>query len=302
MRVLVTGSSGLVGGYISNHLRKSGFEVDGVSRNNDQELTWDMLNFEKISNQKTDKNYDVVIHVAAANEVDCLSYPAQSYAINVAGTRAIIDFCVLNKISTLIYISTAQVFGVHCDFMTESVEPRPVNVYGQSHLMAEQLLKMVSRSSNLNVGVIRVGNLFGFPANFNSFKRWTLAPYDFYRQAAINHRIELKTDGSAKRSFVSLEFLGNSIKNLILEGEIPTLIHVGGGMNLSIKDLALKTSNLCKIYFDKEIPVFAKKSENHASSNYNFISEREIFNENKNIAEEEYKKFIELMVLNDNKL
>ncbi|MBU3637572.1 NAD(P)-dependent oxidoreductase [Polynucleobacter sp. es-MAR-4] len=302
MKALITGSSGLVGGYLCNHLRESGFEVDGVSRHDDHGLTWDMLNFEKISNQKSNKNYDIVIHVAAANEVDCLAHPALSYAINVAGTRAVIEFCKLNKINTLIYISTAQVFGMCCDTITESVEPNPVNTYGQSHLMAEQLLRLVAREGSLKVGIIRVGNLFGFPANLNLFKRWTLAPYDFYKQAAKNFRIELKTDGSGKRSFVSLQFLANSIMNLILGGNLPILTHIGGGMTISIKDLALKTSKLCQYYLNKEIPVIVKKSENNASSNYSFISEVEIFNEEITVAEFQYKNFIESMVLNDNKL
>jgi len=85
---------------------------------------------------------DAVVHLAAAIRSDD---PAESYRVNVDGTRNVVDFCSRNKIGRLIFTSSVNVYLKH------------KGIYSQTKLLAEDIIK----AGGLKYCILRVGLVYG---------------------------------------------------------------------------------------------------------------------------------------------
>ena len=98
MKVLVTGHHGFIGSQVYEHLILEGHEVDGYDRPND------LVDF------KTDKIYDVVIHLAANAAIrEAVKNPDLFWENNVIRSQPIFDYCRDNNVRCL-YASSAAVY------------------------------------------------------------------------------------------------------------------------------------------------------------------------------------------------
>ena len=102
MKILITGHKGFIGSYLWNHIENSG--VDGI------EL--DGIDFpDDIGDFKTDKIYDVVIHLAAFAALrDSIENPDKFWENNVVKSQPIFDYCRENNVR-LLYASSAGAYG-----------------------------------------------------------------------------------------------------------------------------------------------------------------------------------------------
>ena len=98
MKALVTGHHGFIGSHVYEHLLSHGHEVDGYDR------PFDLSNF------KTNKKYDVVIHLAANAAIrEAVKNPDIFWENNVIKSQPIFDYCRENNIRCL-YASSAAVY------------------------------------------------------------------------------------------------------------------------------------------------------------------------------------------------
>ena len=98
MKALVTGHHGFIGSHVYEHLLSHGHEVDGYDR------PFDLGNF------KTNKKYDVVIHLAANAAIrEAIENPDLFWENNVVKSKPIFDYCRENNVRCL-YASSASVY------------------------------------------------------------------------------------------------------------------------------------------------------------------------------------------------
>ena len=98
MKALVTGHHGFIGSHVYEHLVLEGHEVDGYDRPND------------LADFKTDKIYDVVIHLAANAAIrEAVKNPDLFWENNVIKSKPIFDYCRDNNVRCL-YASSAAVY------------------------------------------------------------------------------------------------------------------------------------------------------------------------------------------------
>ena len=98
MKALVTGHHGFIGSHVYEHLVSHGHEVDGYDR------PFDLGNF------KTNKKYDVVIHLAANAAIrEAVTNPDLFWENNVLKSQPIFDYCRDNNVRCL-YASSASVY------------------------------------------------------------------------------------------------------------------------------------------------------------------------------------------------
>lgn len=142
MKVLVTGATGFLGGYVVSEFARSGYDVVATGRNNTrlQQLV-DAATAAQAAAEPTDPTYpgtvtaivgdlaqlaeldlsvDVVVHAAALSTV---WGPWQDfYHTNVGGTQAVVDFCRRNAVRRLIFISSPSIYSQRGDrfHITES--------------------------------------------------------------------------------------------------------------------------------------------------------------------------------------
>ena len=98
MKALVTGHHGFIGSHVYEYLLSHGHEVDGYDR------PFDLGDF------KTNKKYDVVIHLAANAAIrEAVKNPDIFWENNVVKSQPIFDYCRENNVRCL-YASSAAVY------------------------------------------------------------------------------------------------------------------------------------------------------------------------------------------------
>jgi len=170
MRILITGSSGLLGSklvaaaeahdviptYCSRALFPVSIRMDITDRNEVIRIV-----------EKHKPN--VIIHTAAETNVDkCEVDRERAWKVNVEGTKNIVDVCVRNNI-LLVLLSTDYVFDGEKGLYTEEDNPNPINFYGYTKLEAE---RYAVQAEHL---IIRTSVLYGWHPWKKNFVTWVLS-------------------------------------------------------------------------------------------------------------------------------
>ncbi len=225
MKILITGATGYIGSCLTEFLSKEGSNdiiplcrklpnhfMDWKDKFEVIECDVTLLNDLKKS---IPKKIDIIIHLAAYNNVDTEQMPDKSLIVNGIGTRNMLEIARDRGCRTFIYFSTLQVYGKELEG-NYSIET-PVNCfddYALTHYIAEEYCKMFSRRYNLNVNVVRPSNGFGCLVH-PKIDRWTLVPACFCLSAYERNEIRLKSSGKQNRDFISLRFMIRCIEYLI---------------------------------------------------------------------------------------
>jgi len=93
---------------------------------------------------------------------ESVSNPLKYYHNNTAKTRALIAAAVAAGIPHFIFSSTAATYGIpEVSPLTEDTPQRPINPYGHSKLMSEQMLRDVAAAHPINYCALRYFNVAG---------------------------------------------------------------------------------------------------------------------------------------------
>lgn len=166
MKILITGSTGMLGTSLSRHFLSKGEELYGLSRGkisrplfpNEHHFPADITDKEKCREILYAVKPDIVLHTAAISDVDfCEKSPEKAYQVNGEGTRILAESaCEINAF--FCYISSDYVFDGEKSSPYEEEDPcRPVNVYGKSKLLGEEYTRALCR----RFFIIRTSWLFG---------------------------------------------------------------------------------------------------------------------------------------------
>ncbi len=175
MRCLVTGGCGFVGSALVRRLLAESCEVvvvDDLSRGSRENLGPDQDRVSVIQQDVTGSLSRVfssfrpqaVFHLAALHFIpDCDADPARCLAVNVDGTRSVLQATAeIRGPVSLVLASSAAVYapadGPHQE-QEDSVGP--VDVYGYSKLWTEELATGFAARTGTGVGIARLFNVFG---------------------------------------------------------------------------------------------------------------------------------------------
>ena len=251
--VLVTGANGYVGEFIVAALRSVGYRVLLGGRFPGADVFIDLDKPELIEQLQLPERIAVCVHGAAANEVACRQAPYRAIAQNILGTRAMLAACARQGVERFVYLSTWMVLGTQPGVLDEDVMGQPVDDYGLSHWQAEQYVDAYSRNGRIAGTSVRLSNVFGPPADWTHFSRWTLAPFDFCRQAVSDGKIVLRTSGKQKRDFISGKYVGQRIVDL-MSGTPPPRIHLAGA-HVSILDWAVRVREIAGPMLGRDVAI-----------------------------------------------
>ena len=173
MKILVTGSAGLVGHKLVKDLSSSHKVFSCYNKSKPEfgiPTKMDLLNHEIVSNVLLETEPDVVIHLGAMTGVDsCEKEESMAFDINTKATQIIAEQCsILDKF--LIYVSTDYVFDGNSSMYYEDASTNPLSIYGKSKLGGE---KMVQEFSS-NWCIARTSTPFGIHPTKKSFPTWII--------------------------------------------------------------------------------------------------------------------------------
>lgn len=173
MKVLVLGGAGYIGSHCCKMLATQGNEVvvfDNLSTGHLQAVQWGQLIQGDILDPtallvafESHGPFDLVMHFCAKSLVgESVSDPASYYRNNVVGTLNLLDVMRQTNHHKLIFSSTAAVFGMPSDaVITEESSRQPVNPYGQSKKIIEDILQDYANAYGLNSVSLRYFNAAG---------------------------------------------------------------------------------------------------------------------------------------------
>jgi len=183
MRVLVTGAGGYIGSIASEQLIAAGHHVvalDSFERGHraavhpDAEIaTVDLRDGVATGNAVRDARPDAIMHFAALHLVpESVEKPADYYRTNVIGGLHLLDAARQYGIGRFVFSSTAAVYGEpEASPIPENAPKVPINPYGRSKWMVEQMLADYSGRYGINYAAFRYFNVAGASERFGEDHR-----------------------------------------------------------------------------------------------------------------------------------
>lgn len=123
----------------------------------------DIQDFQKLDQIFKNNKIDVVMHFAAHIDVgESVRNPFKYYRNNVIATQSLLECMVANNVKNLVFSSTAAIFGEPEYVPIDEAHPKkPINPYGLSKLMVEQMLESYDKAYDLKSTCLRYFNAAG---------------------------------------------------------------------------------------------------------------------------------------------
>ena len=181
MRILLTGGTGYIGSHTALAVIAAGHEpilFDNFSNSVPEvaerlgeivgrgltKVSGDVRDLALVRSVLAHQRIDAVIHFAALKAVaESIADPERYHANNVGGTRVLIDAMAAEGVRTIVFSSSATVYGEPQHLPIDEVHPTgPINPYGQTKLACETMLSdLVSGDSGWRVSLLRYFNPVG---------------------------------------------------------------------------------------------------------------------------------------------
>jgi len=174
MNILVTGGAGYIGSHIVKLLGKTTKNnitvIDNLSTGVKSSVLYgdliivDLSDTARIKKIFKNRNFDAIFHFAASIVVpESIKNPLQYYSNNTINTINLIKIAVENNVNFFVFSSTAAVYGIPKKLpISESALKNPINPYGMSKLMSENIIKDTAKAfKNFNYINLRYFNVAG---------------------------------------------------------------------------------------------------------------------------------------------
>jgi UDP-glucose 4-epimerase len=172
MRVLVVGGAGFIGSHLVRRLRGERHYVtvlDNLSGGyshavGDTELVVaDICNKNALEKLFSTHEFDVVVHFASLIQVgESVIDPARYYVNNVSGSVTLLECMRKHNVLNLVFSSTAAVYGLPKESpITENHPTNPINPYGKSKLMIENIIDDFATAYGIKAVKLRYFNAAG---------------------------------------------------------------------------------------------------------------------------------------------
>ena len=172
-KILITGGAGYIGSHMVMQLLEAGYHpvvVDDLSVGNNttvpENIPLYVFNIgEKAKLDAVFKKEKIaaVMHFAASTDVgESVKTPLKYYRNNVTNTLSLLDCMLKHQVRNFIFSSTAAIFGsTQQAVIAENHPQNPINPYGQSKAICEQVLANLDAAYGLKSVCLRYFNAAG---------------------------------------------------------------------------------------------------------------------------------------------
>lgn len=273
--ILVTGGAGYIGSHVVVALRDAGFEpivVDDLSSGR-SEFVPDDVPFIALSVLQTKKlgralgglDIDAVIHLAGFKYAGVsVERPLHTYEQNVQGTVSLLKVMADRGIENLVFSSSAAVYGTpDVDLVTEETPTAPESPYGESKLVAEQVIRAHSVATGLRHTSLRYFNVVGSgrPDLYDT------SPHNLFPLVigalAEGHRPKIfgddypTPDGTCVRDYVHVADLARAhvvaTQRLVAGRDVEPVYNLGSGTGSSVRQIMTEVASVTGIDFTAHI-------------------------------------------------
>ena len=261
MKVLVVGGAGYIGSHMVKMLSLAGHDVvtlDDLSNGYRDAVKYgefiegDIADSVLLDKLFSAHKFDGVMHFASFIQVgESVAKPSMYYRNNVSNTQVLLDAMVAHGVKSFIFSSTAATFGEPEYTPIDEVHPKkPINPYGHSKLMVEQILSDFDHAYGLKSVCLRYFNAAGADPEGELGERHIPETHliPLVLQAASGRRESITVfgndydtpDGTCIRDYIHINDLCSAhllgLEHLVAGGESKAY-NMGNGQGYSIKEL-----------------------------------------------------------------
>jgi UDP-glucose 4-epimerase len=259
--ILVAGGAGYIGSHTCLDLFNKGFKpiaYDNLSNGHAEFVKWGPLEIGDIRDRaKLDevlRKYkpEAIMHFAAAIEVgESTLDPSRYYENNVAGTITLLRAAQAAGIDKIVFSSTCATYGIPLSMpMDESHAQVPINPYGRSKLIVEQILNDLDVYQGFRSSILRYFNAAGADpeGRIGEWHSPETHAIPIAIEAALGRRSHFQVlgtdyetrDGSCVRDFVHVLDLADAhsraVEHLLNKGSSFAL-NLGTGDGTTVKEM-----------------------------------------------------------------
>jgi UDP-glucose 4-epimerase len=256
MHIFITGIAGFLGSNLAEYYLKKNFKVSGCDNlvgGTLDNIDVNKINFFKANCEdfemmkKITKDVDILCHAAAFAHEGLSSFsPVLISNNNVTGSVSVFTAAIVNKVKRIVYCSSMARYGnIRIPFREED-ELKPVDPYGVSKVAAENILKILSKTHNIEYNIAVPHNIIGPKQKYDD-------PFRNVVSIMINLMLQKKNpiiygDGNQKRTFSDIEDCIYCLDKLLTDPQIVSqVVNIGPDEEfVSINELYRLLSNKLK--------------------------------------------------------
>ena len=250
-KILITGADGFIGSHLIKKLISSEADITALvlsenlknlnSIKNKIKFVYEDITKKEIIDEIIKINPEFIFHFAALTKTDNYPNIREILETNIMSTINIAEAAIrLKKLKRLIFSSTYLVYEDSVELLKENNNLNPKSSYAISKYTSEKILQKYSTKHKLPLIITRLFNVYG-ENNINN------VIFLFAKSSLKNKEIYIDGDGEQLRDFI---YIDDVIEALLLitqnNKKSNTVINVGSGEYIKIKELAEKIKNLTK--------------------------------------------------------
>ena len=256
MHIFITGIAGFLGSNLAEYYLKKNFTVSGCDNligGSLDNIDQNKINFFKADCEDLDtmkriiKGADILCHAAAYAHEGLSSFsPVLISNNNVTGSVSVFTAAIINKVKRIVYCSSMARYGSIKIPFREDDELKPVDPYGVSKVAAENILKILSKTHDIEYNIAVPHNIIGPKQKYDD-------PYRNVVSIMINLMLQKKNpiiygDGNQKRTFSDIDDCIYCLDKLLTDPKIVSqVVNIGPDEEcISINELYRLLSNKLK--------------------------------------------------------
>ena len=206
--------------------------------------------------------HDVVVHFAAESHVDrSIAGAVPFVTTNVLGTQVLLDAARTAGVGRFVHVSTDEVYGsIEHGSWTEEWPLAPNSPYAASKAGSDLLALAAHRTHGMDVVVTRCSNNYG-PHQFPE----KVIPL-FVTNLLDGRKVPLYGDGGNIRDWLHVEDHCRGIELVREKGRPGEVYHIGGGTELTNRELTERLLAACGAGWDMVQPVPDRKGHDRRYS------------------------------------
>ncbi|SLL08784.1 UDP-glucose 4-epimerase [Mycobacteroides abscessus subsp. abscessus] len=260
--ILVVGGAGYIGSHLVKELveKEEVVVLDNLATGHEESVDsravfvkGDLGNVEDLESIFTKYPIKAVMHFAAYSLVgESVQDPHKYYENNVANTLTLLNVMLKHNVKNFIFSSTAATYGIPKEeIILESSVTSPINPYGRSKLMVEQILADFHAAYGLHYVVLRYFNAAGAHVSGeigeNHDPETHLIPIILQQLLGERESISVfgtdypTEDGTCIRDYIHVTDLANAhiaaLEALLNETKKAETYNLGNGVGYSVKQV-----------------------------------------------------------------
>ena len=276
MKIFVTGGAGYIGSHVVKALGEAGHDLliyDNLSTGHERAVLHgrlvrgDLADRPFIAETLEGFRPEAVMHFAASIQVEeSVREPLAYYRNNVINTLNLLEAMREAGVGRFIYSSTAAVYGIPAQIPVDEEAPlKPINPYGASKVMIEQVLADLAQAGDFRYAALRYFNVAGadpegrigqaYRAPTHLITRALKTAKGEYPKLAVYGTDYPTPDGTCVRDYIHVDDLASAhllaLGRLMETGET-AIMNCGYGHGYSVREVVAMTKKVTGIAFIAE--------------------------------------------------